>query len=234
MIFNQIVNNVTRICMLVLIVTVCCHTGTQAQEIQANHLLATVGFGGTSYRGDLSRSYESWGGTFHAGILFNKKKRVNGFVHLMIGGVRGNNPSYIHESNTQTTPNKYFKTSLFSFGYELRLNIINKKMYRLYISPGFSILRYNPKDQFNESYSNQFTTRAKGEEYSNVTIMLPVRIGGAYHLPNGYGIGMDFGFLNPMTDYIDNISDWGNTKKKDNLMQLNILLYVPLNIKHKQ
>jgi hypothetical protein len=220
--------------VLLIVLFVFLNTVIYAQNIEDRRVFVLTGIGGTSYRGDLSQSYESWGGTFHAGILFNKKKRINGSIHLMAGGVRGNNPSYVYESTVQTTPNKYFKTSLFSVGYELRINIIKKELYALYFSPGISILRYNPKDQFNDSYSNQFTTRAKGEEYSNITIMLPVRIGVAYHLPNGYGIGMDVGFLNPMTDYIDNISHWGNRKKKDNLMQLNILLYVPLNLKHKE
>ena len=223
--------------LFVFILVVSFSTALLAQENQAlqrQPVFLTLGIGGTAYRGDLAQSYGSWGGTFHAGILFSKKKRVNGCVHLMMGGVRGNNLAYVYESNATATPNRYFKTSLFSAGYELRINILKKQSYTFYISPGISILRYNPKDQFNESYSNQFTTRARNETYSNVAIMLPVRIGGTYHLPNGYGIGVDAGFLNPMTDYIDNISDWGNRKKKDNLLQLNMLLYVPLNIKHKK
>lgn len=198
-----------------------------AQQAQKNlHLI--LGFGGTSYRGDLTNKFESWGGTFHAGLSFNKKKRVNGYLHVMIGGVRGNNDSYVFNSAETTTPNTYFKTSLISAGYELRFNIIKKESFAAYVSPGFALLRYEPKDEFKNSYSNQFATRAKGESYSNVSFMLPIKIGGTYYLTNGFGIGMDAGFLNPLTDYIDNISQWGNKSKKDNLLQLNLLLYIPL------
>lgn len=221
-------------CLFLIIVSLFFNAALYAQNIEHTRIHLITGVGGTSYRGDLSQSYESWGGTFHAGILFNKKKRVNGCIHLMMGGVRGNNASYVYESNAAATPNKYFKTSLFGVGYELRINIIKNNLYTLYISPGVSVLHYNPQDQFNESYSNQFATRSKGEEYANVAIMLPLRIGAAYQLPNGYGIGLDAGFLNPMTDYIDNISDWGNRKRKDNLMQLNLLLYIPLHIRNKE
>lgn len=198
-----------------------------AQEISPK-LFLTLCLGGTSYRGDLTNSFKSWGGTFHAGLTFNKKKRVNGYLHLMVGGVRGNNDSYAYNSTETTTPNTYFKTSLISLGYELRINIIKKETYVLYVSPGVALLRFDSKDEFNSSYSNQFTTRAKGEEYSNIALMLPIKIGGAYYLNNGYGIGVDMGFLNPLTDYIDNISMWGNKSKKDNLLQLNLLLYIPL------
>ncbi|WP_018343086.1 outer membrane beta-barrel protein [Cytophaga aurantiaca] len=198
-----------------------------AQQTQKN-LYLTLGFGGTSYRGDLTNSFESWGGTFHTGLVFNKKKRVNGYIHLMIGGVRGNNDSYVFNSTQTTTPNTYFKTSLISLGYELRINIFKKENYSLYVSPGIALLRYDPKDEFKNSYSNQFSTRAAGEIYSNVSLMLPIKIGGTYYLKNGYGIGVDAGFLNPLTDYIDNISQWGNKSKKDNLLQLNLLLYIPL------
>lgn len=217
-------------CLVIIIVFF--NTTTQAQVLSKNITL-TLGFGGTSYRGDLTSSFESWGGTFHAGVLFNKKKRTNGYIHLMMGGVRGNNSSYTYNSTTTTTPNNYFKTSLFSFGYELRIYIIKQESYCIYVSSGISILRFNPKDEYNASYSGQFSTRAKGEEYSNISLIVPIRIGGAYYLPGGYGIGMDFGFLNPMTDYIDNISDWGNRKKKDNLMQLNLLIYIPLKVPEK-
>lgn len=191
-------------------------------------LYFTAGFGGTSYRGDLSNHFQSWGGTFHAGLTFNKKKRLNGYLHLMIGGVRGNNDSYTYNSTETTTPNTYFKTSLISVGYELRINILKKESFAVYVSPGIALLRFEPKDEFNDSYSNQFSTRAKGEEYSTVSLMLPLKIGGSYYLTNGYGIGMDLGFLNPLTDYIDNISQWGNRSKKDNLLQMNLLLYIPI------
>ena len=52
-------------------------------QVQSKNLSLVIGFGGTSYRGDLSQSFQSWGGTFHAGILFNKRKRTNGYIHFM-------------------------------------------------------------------------------------------------------------------------------------------------------
>lgn len=203
----------------------------QVLEHTMPKLSLVVGFGGTSYRGDLTNRFESWGGTFHAGLAFNKKKRMNGFLHLMIGGVRGNSRSYVTNSNQTTQiaqPNSYFKTSLISFGYELRINVIKKQSYILYVSPGIALLRFDPKDEYNQSFSNQLLTRASGETYSNISLMLPTKIGGAYYLNKGYGIGCDIGFLNPLTDYIDNISKLGNRNKKDNLLQINLLLYIPL------
>lgn len=195
---------------------------------QRSHPSLVIGLGGTSYRGDLSNRYESWGGTFHAGLIFNKKKRVNGFIHLMIGGVRGSNDSYEFNSAQNVNPNTYFKTTFIGLGYELRINVLKKQFYSIYISPGISLFRFDCKNEYNQSFSNQFLTRANGETYSNVTLLLPIKIGASYYLKNGFGIGADLGFLNPMSDYIDNISALGNRKKKDNLAQMNVLLYIPI------
>lgn len=199
-------------------------------QSSAYHTYLTAGTGGTSYRGDLSGRYTGWTGTFHAGILLNKKKRTNGYFHLMIGGVSGQNPDYIYAGNTSATPNTFFRTALFSAGYELRINLIKKDFFNMYISPGIAFLRFNPRDEYKTAYTNQFNTRDKNETFSNVSFLFPLKIGASYYLKSGYGIGVDFGFLNPTTDYIDNISKWGNRSKKDNLMQLSMILYIPLKL----
>ena len=199
----------------------------QGQQSSYN-LYLTTGFGGTSYKGDLSSSYKSWTGTFHVGLVFNKKKRVNGYLHLMIGSVSGNNDSYTFNSSQTATPNNYFKTTFVSFAYEFRINVLKKESYLIYFSPGIGLIRFNSKDEFGNSYANQFTTRAKAEEYSTVSFCIPLKIGGTYYFKNSCGIGMDIGFINPLTDYIDNISQWGNNSKKDNLLQASLLIYIPL------
>jgi hypothetical protein len=196
----------------------------------SNNAFLNIGLGGTSYKGDLVNQYESWGTTFNAGLLLNNKKRINGYFHLMVGSVSGDNPNYVYQQNLSATPNTYFKTSLFSLGYEIRINIMKKDFFNIYISPGIGFLRYNPKDANNVSYAQQFSTRAPNETYGNGCVMLPVKIGANYFIKSGYGIGIDMGFLNPMTDYIDNISQWGNKSGKDNLLQINLMLYVPVNI----
>jgi hypothetical protein len=59
--------------------------------------------------------------------------------------------------------------------------------------------------------------------------MLPTQVGAIYLLPNQWGIGIQAGLLNPLTDYLDNIKELGNRSGNDNVMQTRLLLYVPLN-----
>lgn len=84
------------------------------------------------------------------------------------------------------------------------------------------------KDEYGNSFQNQLTSRAADETYGNVTIMLPTQAGAMYLLPNGYGAGIQGGWANPQTDYLDNISQWGNRSKKDNLFWLKFQFVVPM------
>jgi hypothetical protein len=199
----------------------------QAQST-SYHPYLNVGVSATSYRGDLTNRFSSWSSGFDAGILLNRKHRTNGYFHLSMGTVQGENSDYSYSQDATATPNTFFTTSYFSLGYEMRINVVKETNYVAYFSLGINAFRYNPRDQYKESYSNQFATRAKNETYGSLAFSFPMKIGGAYFVRQGYGIGAEIGFLNLTTDYIDNISEWGNKSKKDNLLQAVFKIYIPL------
>lgn len=101
----------------------------------------------------------------------------------------------------------------------------------IYISQGLGLIRYEPKDENNEPLQKKFDTRASNETYNNVSLMLPTQAGINYILKNGYGVGLQAGWLNPQTDYIDNISQWGNRQKNDNTFLVRFAFMVPLTYK---
>jgi hypothetical protein len=190
-----------------------------------------IGIGPNAYKGDLSGSYQKFSSSFHLGIMFKNDKRLNSHFGLMIGNITGQNPHLSFPVDTTMpapTPNKVFKTTLFSVNYDLMIKLIKKENFTLYISQGIGVLRFNPKDENNENLSDQFNSRAENETFNNFTIMLPTNIGAMYTLKNNYGFGFQMGWLNSQSDYLDNISMWGSREKKDNVFLCKFSFYAPL------
>lgn len=215
------------LCLIsILLQTTFCY----AQDSLAKKKELILGFGPAAYKGDLSTSYDKWTSVFHIGIKFNRFKKVNGNFNLSIGTVTGENISYSFDNgrSPSPTPNRFFRSELVGLNYELHYNIINKDKFKLFISQGVGMLRYNPQDQFYDNLLDQPSTRALGETYGNVTIFFPTQLGFLYYLPNHFSIGMQGGFWGTTTDYLDNISQWSNQGGKDNILSLRFEVHVPV------
>ncbi len=205
-----------------------------APKTQINRLLE-IAVGPTAYRGDLYEHYRKWSSAVHIGLKFNKHHRLNGHLNAAIGTIVGQNMDYVFtgESETAPAPNHYFKTSFVSVNYDLQVNLIKTSSWIVYVSQGIGFMRFNPKDEYGTSLQGQLTTRPIDETYGNVTIMLPTQAGVMYLFPNGYGAGLQGGWANPQTDFLDNISLWGNRAKKDNIFWLKFQFVVPLTLSRK-
>ncbi len=188
------------------------------------------GFAANAYKGDLS-GYDKWSSSFHIGLKFNRKERINGNVNIAFGNVTGQNPNYQFVTEQGfASPNRFFKTRFFSLNYDLQINIIKKNNIIVYASPGIGVIVFNPEDQFFNKLIDQPSTREEGEDYTSSAIMLPLQVGIIYFLPNDFGIGFNLGLLNSQTDYLDNISLWGNKSGNDNIMWAKFSIYIPFNI----
>lgn len=189
-----------------------------------------IGVGMTSYKGDLGSGYSSPALMGVVGIKLNNQKRLNGNLNFSFGSVSGQQLDYKYEGDSEATPNSYFNTSLIAFNYDLQFNIFDREKFKLYFSQGIGFARFNVKDEFGNSLKDQSNTRAFGEDYGNITVFLPTLLGFKYILPNDFGIGIQGGFYNLMTDYIDNISQWGNKSGNDNLLSVRFQLSIPINL----
>lgn len=186
-------------------------------------------FSMNQYLGDLQ---SSTGGGYTAavslGIQFNRGKRLNGSFELGYGTISGQDTDYTFMGDELATPNRFFSSTIFSAHYNLHLNILKKDTYTLYLSQGLGLLRYMPTDDLDRKLQDRYDTRAANEMYSNSSMMLPSNLGFIYLLPNKWGLGLQGGYLNPLTDYLDNISQWGNKSGNDNVLRFRFALYVPL------
>lgn len=192
-----------------------------------------LGVSTNSYKGDLSHSYSQWANGVHVGILFNKKKRVNGHFNLMLGSAVAQNPNYSFDdgSEPQPTPNKYARIKMYAFNYDLHLNLYKKHNLIVYLYQGIGLVRFDPRDTDNKKLQDQLKTRAQGESYSNIAFMLPNGIGAMYVSKPGFAVGFQAGWLNTQSDYIDNVSKWGDRAKKDNVLVYKMTVSIPFSPK---
>ncbi len=192
-----------------------------------------IGFSTNSYKGDLSHSYNQWANGIHVGILFNKKKRLNGHLNLMMGSAIAQNPNYFFDdgSNPQPTPNKYARIRMFALNYDVHINLYKKHNLIVYLYQGIGILRFDPRSSDNKHLLDDLTTRPPNETYSNICVFLPHGIGALYVSKPGFGVGMQAGFYNTMSNHIDNVALWGDRNKNDNILSYKMTVYIPFIIK---
>jgi hypothetical protein len=199
----------------------------QAQTAQPASRYFWMGLSGNHYRGDLQGGTQFKPG-LHLGLKFNKDQRLNGNFTLSLAQVEGQDPGFFPDTEPNIRPNRYFTSTFFAANYMLQYNLIKKERYRLYIGQGIGLFRYNPKDEQDRPLQDQRSTRLPNEEYGNISLMLPTAAGLIYFLPNQWGIGFQASLLNPLTDYLDNISELGPKKGNDNVLQFRLQLLVPL------
>lgn len=182
-----------------------------------------------AYRGDLG-SYKSWSPMVHLAIRFNQDKRINHRIGAGIGFITGDDRFYTFRDNegNLTTPNTFFRTQVFSVVYELEYNLIKRRNFRVYLSQGLGLFRFQTQNEARENLVDLSFTRPFDESYGNITLQLPTGIGLMYLFNNGFGLGGYLGVMNTQTDYLDNISAWGTQSGNDNVLRLRFSVLVPL------
>jgi hypothetical protein len=189
------------------------------------HKLWEIGVSANAYRGDLAEAYALWSSSLHIGLKFAKKKRWNAHLNASIGNVRGQN--YAYEFDANATPNLFFRTNMVSLQADLQYNFVRSSRWIAYISQGLGLLRFQPKNEQGERLQNILASRPAGEVYGNVSAIFPTSLGAIYLLKNGYAIGFQVALLRPTTDYLDNISAWGQKSGADKILMCKWHIAIP-------
>lgn len=186
-----------------------------------------IGFSANAYNGDLGNPYAKWSSSFQTALRFNRKKRLNGKFAFSFGNFTGESAQLGIESTSERIPNDFFKAETFSFHYELHYNIIKNSHWIVFVSQGIGLMNFQVKNDRGENLQDLRNTRVEGEEYGNTSLFLPTGLGALYILQNGYGIGAELQILNLQTDYLDNISQLGQSGN-DNGLWFKLWLAIPL------
>lgn len=83
-----------------------------------------------------------------------------------------------------------------------------------YVFIGIAGLRFEPKTEFQGNTvslrelgtEGQGTTLNKNEKYRNTTLAIPFGIGFKYNFVSNFNIGVELGYRNTFTDYLDDVS----------------------------
>ena len=190
-----------------------------------------VGIAPTVYSGDLVSKTAKLSSIATLGIRFNQKEKLNGTFQVSFGALTGQNPNYQFKDDITTTPNTFFRTSIVTIHYDIAYNFISTRNLKVYAGVGIGLFRYQPKDDLGENLLDQIETRADNETYANTSAVIPIKVGAAYLLPNDFGIEFQAMMMNPQTDYIDNIGQWGNRSGNDQYYSFQLNLLIPLRLK---
>jgi hypothetical protein len=192
-----------------------------------------AGVSANAYRGDVSNNYKKWTPAIHAGILWNRKKLLNGGISLTAGRLIGDDLSNFLATDLEA-PNTYFSTQFFSISYDLRLSLVKRKNFMFYLRQGIGLFRFEPYDRAGKKLLEQRNTRIPEESYSTISTFFPTGAGFVLVADNGMGIGLDLGWMHPNTDYLDNVSQASKRTTNDNVITWQLRSYFPLKDKPKK
>ena len=191
-----------------------------------------VGLSAAAYRGDLNNAYQRWTPLAHLALHLQRRRRLNGSFQLTVGQVVGQGFAARLRGDQAAAdgrqPNRDFRTSLLAANYALRLNVVSRPRFKVYLAQGVGLLRYVPRDREGNRLAGRSATLAPQEGYGAVTLFFPTAAGLLYALPNHYVVGVQAGWLNPTTDYLDNVGTYGTRNGNDNVAAYRFMLWLPL------
>jgi hypothetical protein len=192
---------------------------------------AGISFGASIPKTDLEPTYKKPGAQLSAFMQFASKRWLNVGIWVNAGEVQSENRDVRFFDQSEFQINDYARTTYQSIHVEPSIHFIKKENYSIYLSQGFGFMRFAVYDKNNNDLANQLNSRTEGEEYSNFTVLLPTSLNGYYFLPNNFGFHCRIGWLNPQTDYLDNISNFGNPDNSDNIFTMQLSLIKRFNYK---
>lgn len=201
-----------------------------ADSLKTRKKFFFAGFAAAAYKGSLASSYSRWTPALTFGLRFEKKKRVNGMVVVTIGRVIGEDRSYVAPSNTPEgiSPVNRFQTNYFSLHYEAQFLLAKVYGFQFYASPGIGFIRFSPKDWEGRSLIDRSRTRRSDESYSQNALVLPLQVGFRYVFENQISLGMEMGWMNTRTRYLDNMDKLSDVDGNDNIANIRFQFFVPI------
>jgi hypothetical protein len=194
-----------------------------APAVRVPNLYLVGGPSPAAYRGELG-NYQKWSALFNFSLQWSRHRWLNPAFELGTGRVLGNSLGFVA---AEGQPNRFFATQLTHASFNLHFNILKTPTYRVYLSQGLGFARFVVRDDQGNDLANQPLTRAPDEALPTLALALPTGVGATYYFPNHVGVGVEVGWLNPRTAYLDNIGQLG-TGQRDQVFRAKLAAYVPL------
>jgi hypothetical protein len=189
-----------------------------------------AGFAAVAYKGSLQSTYLRWTPSYHAGMLIEGKKLLSSSVGIGLG-------SYIAEDRNYRLPAKAdpslqplaaIEGNFFTLSYELRFLLFRYHGLRIQFCQGLGLFRFSVKDREGNQLSEKPRSRAAGETYSQNSFFFPSSLFLQYQFSNQMALGIQAGWYNNSSAYLDNMKQLAQNETRDNLASVRFLLSIPL------
>lgn len=189
-----------------------------------------AGFSAVSYKGSLSSGYTRWTPAYQLGLQFKKRKLINGQISLTFGQFIGEDRSYRTPTNAKpgVQPLSKFKTDFISLAYEAQILLFEYQSFRIMASAGVGFFRFIPKDWEGNSLTERDRTRNPGESYNSISLSIPAQIAVRYSFSNNMSFGLQAGWYNTTSKYLDNMDELSNNSQSDNIAFYRFQFQFPL------
>lgn len=124
--------------------------------------------------------------------------------------------------------NTFVATDLFYLDLRMRLQLLRRFRLNPVLAGGVGVLVFSPKDYTGAALTDLPATRANGEMYSGSSLSFPVSAGLRYRFNNRFSIGAEAITRWTKSDYLDNISQWGNATGNDRVVSLVLSAFIRL------
>jgi len=199
---------------------------------QERSKMLEIGFAANALKGDLNPDYQSFQPSFLISYRFYSEKRVNGRFQFTYGNlvIQNLNPPFKEISQDELLfPVSYVKTRFFGLHYEAIVRIVEYEGLRVGIAQGIGTMRFDPQDINGNSLIDRNATRAKGEEYNNISLFFPSSLMISYLMKDKLLISGQLGWMNPVTDYLDNLGELAEESTRDNALSIRVSFGIFLN-----
>ncbi|MCX2743680.1 hypothetical protein OO013_07380 [Mangrovivirga sp. M17] len=188
---------------------------TNTKSVEKKEKLFMITGGPIAYRGDLGNGYDQFRFNFSAAYHSLNNKTLHFAFNIMAGSISGG--SYSTSAAIDDT-NTYFKSSIISIYPEINWWFIDRDQWKGGLGAGIGIIRFDPEDADGNRLLDIPQTRNQNETYGNISAVIPLTFTIQYYPYDYLGITAAAGFLNPTTDYLDNISERGTENLTDNIL----------------
>ena len=176
-------------------------------------IIASIGTGTTTYFGDLKPNGDYFDPKFNLnlGLQYFFNTRISARVEAQWFSLEG--------ADSETGENGKINRNLSFVSNNYELNAVGivqafpnatryyqRPAFNVYGFAGIGLLYFNPKAEYQgKKYALQ-PIQTEGVSYSRVTIVIPYGIGIKYKINPFFNIGLEGGFRQTFTDYIDDVS----------------------------
>jgi hypothetical protein len=190
----------------------------------------SAGFSAVAYKGSLQSSYFRWTPAYQAGIVLEKKKLFSSYLGLGIGTYIAEDREYRLPSRADVNlkPATAIEGSFFTMHYEARFLLFSNHGWSIQACQGIGLFRFSVKDRDGNSLIDKPKSREINETYSQNSVFFPSSLLLQYRFPNQFGLGLQAGWLNCSSSYLDNMQNLAQNDTRDNLATVRFHLSLPL------